>query len=184
MSKEGADKKTIFKQIFKDGWDEFKAHHPRYEGVDEAVQKMPGCEEFENGYSVYIYPECLGEKNWNWGMQLNRWRTKTTQSRFFNSLLFDLPIPLSMSDPKPRRDGGLALPKPTRNSDLFHKAKVVSVSPFGLYLPNLGTLRDINWPLNHLALSHTRCSIRDLGVFVFQSLAVPLDLVIKTIGSA
>ncbi len=39
----------IFKEIFKDGWEAFKTHHPRYEGVDEVVQKMLGCGEFENG---------------------------------------------------------------------------------------------------------------------------------------
>lgn len=63
MSKEADGKKNIFKQIFKDGWEEFKAHHPRYEGVDEVVQKMLGCGEFENGYAVYICPECFGEKS-------------------------------------------------------------------------------------------------------------------------
>lgn len=62
MSKEAAGKKKIFKQIFKDGWEEFKADHPRYEGVDEVVQKMLGCGEFENGYAVYICPECFAEK--------------------------------------------------------------------------------------------------------------------------
>ncbi len=44
-------------------WEEFKAHHPRYEGGDEVVQKMLGCGEFENGYAVYICPECFGEKS-------------------------------------------------------------------------------------------------------------------------
>jgi hypothetical protein len=62
MSKEEADKKRIFKQIFKDGWEEFKKRHPRYAGVDEVVQKMLGCGEFENGYAVYLCPECFGEK--------------------------------------------------------------------------------------------------------------------------
>ena len=47
MSKEEADKKRIFKQIFKDGWEEFKKRHPRYAGVDEVVQKMLGCGEFQ-----------------------------------------------------------------------------------------------------------------------------------------
>ncbi len=50
MSKEGEAKKTIFKQIFKDGWEAFKTCHPRYERIDEVVQKMLGCGEFENGY--------------------------------------------------------------------------------------------------------------------------------------
>ncbi len=62
MSKEADGKKTIFKEIFKDGWEEFKAHHPGYEGVDEVVQKMLGCGEFEKGYAVCICPECFEEK--------------------------------------------------------------------------------------------------------------------------
>ena len=63
MTKKADGKKNIFKQIFKDGWEEFKTHHPRYEGVDEVVQKMLDCGEFENGYAVYICPECFGEKS-------------------------------------------------------------------------------------------------------------------------
>jgi len=62
MSKEAIGKKAIFKQIFKDGWEEFKARYPRYEEVDEVVQKMLGCGEYEQGYARYICPDCLAEK--------------------------------------------------------------------------------------------------------------------------
>ena len=62
MSKESESKKDIFKQIFRDGWEEFKARHPRYEGVDEVVEKMLECGEFENGYAVYKCPDCFEEK--------------------------------------------------------------------------------------------------------------------------
>jgi len=62
MSKGAESKKEIFKQIFRDGWEAFKARHPRYEAVDEVVQKMLGCGEFENGYAVYICPDCFAEK--------------------------------------------------------------------------------------------------------------------------
>ncbi len=57
-----ADSKDTFKQIFRDGWDSFKAKYPRYELVDEVVQKMLGCGEYENGYATYKCPECLEEK--------------------------------------------------------------------------------------------------------------------------
>ena len=53
--------KNTFKQIFIDGWEEFKKKYPRYENVDEVVQKMLGCGEFENGYSVYKCPDCQHE---------------------------------------------------------------------------------------------------------------------------
>ena len=58
----GRRQKNIFKQLFQDGWDDFKKRYPRYEAVDEVVQKMLGCGEFENGYAEYICPECFGEK--------------------------------------------------------------------------------------------------------------------------
>ena len=50
--------KNIFKQIFRAGWEDFKAKYPRYAGVDEVVQKMLGCGDPSNGYSVYICPAC------------------------------------------------------------------------------------------------------------------------------
>ena len=62
MSKASESKKEIFKQIFRDGWAAFKARHPRYEAVDEVVQKMLGCGEFANGYAVSICPACFAEK--------------------------------------------------------------------------------------------------------------------------
>lgn len=54
--------KNIFKQIFQDGWEDFKKRYPRYEAVDEVVQKRLGWGEFENGYAEYICPECFREK--------------------------------------------------------------------------------------------------------------------------
>ena len=62
MSKGSEGKKEIFKEIFRDGWEEFKVRHPRYEAVDEVVQKMLGCGEFAKGYAVYICPDCFAEK--------------------------------------------------------------------------------------------------------------------------
>jgi hypothetical protein len=50
--------KNRFKQIFADGWEEFKHHHPRYEAVDEVVQKMLGCGDPANGHAVYLCPDC------------------------------------------------------------------------------------------------------------------------------
>jgi hypothetical protein len=47
-----------FKQIFADGWEEFKRNHPRYEAVDEVVQKMLGCGDPANGHAVYLCPAC------------------------------------------------------------------------------------------------------------------------------
>ncbi len=47
----GRKQKNIFKQIFQDGWEDFKKEYPRYEGVDEVVQKMLGCGEIEKGYA-------------------------------------------------------------------------------------------------------------------------------------
>ncbi len=62
MAKGAESQKEIFKQIFRDGWAAFKARHPRYEAVDEVVQKMLGCGAFANGYAVYICPDCFAEK--------------------------------------------------------------------------------------------------------------------------
>src|SRR5579864_4920227 len=58
MAKDKHAQKNIFKQIFIDGWDAFKQAYPRYESVDEVVQKMLGCGDPKNGYSLYICPEC------------------------------------------------------------------------------------------------------------------------------
>jgi hypothetical protein len=58
MTQADRDQKNIFKQIFQDGWEDFKQKYARYEGVDEVVQKMLGCGDPANGYSVYICPAC------------------------------------------------------------------------------------------------------------------------------
>src|SRR5881397_1220805 len=50
--------KNIFKQIFTDGWEDFKQTHPRYAAVDEVVQKMLGCGDPANGHALYLCPEC------------------------------------------------------------------------------------------------------------------------------
>src|SRR5437762_3502677 len=50
--------KNRFKQIFADGWEDFKRNHPRYEAVDAVVQKMLGCGDPANGHAVYLCPEC------------------------------------------------------------------------------------------------------------------------------
>jgi hypothetical protein len=44
--------KNRFKQIFAGGWEDFKRNHPRYEAVDEVVQKMLGCGDPANGYAM------------------------------------------------------------------------------------------------------------------------------------
>jgi hypothetical protein len=62
MSKEEDSRNDIFKQIFRDGWESFKAKYPRYESVDEVVEKMLGCGEYESGYAVYKCPACKREK--------------------------------------------------------------------------------------------------------------------------
>lgn len=62
QNEKGRKQKNVFKQIFQDGWEDFKTGYPRYEEVDEVVQKMLGCGEFENGYAEYICPECLNDK--------------------------------------------------------------------------------------------------------------------------
>jgi len=50
--------KNVFKQIFRDGWDDFKRKHPRYLSADLVVQKMLGCGEAANGYALYVCPDC------------------------------------------------------------------------------------------------------------------------------
>jgi len=61
MTESGQEQKNVFKQIFEDGWADFKRKYPRYEAVDEVVQKMLGCGKPENGHAVYLCPECLEE---------------------------------------------------------------------------------------------------------------------------
>jgi hypothetical protein len=50
--------KNRFKQIFADGWAEFKRHHPCSEAVDDVVRKMLGCGDLANGYAAYVCPDC------------------------------------------------------------------------------------------------------------------------------
>jgi hypothetical protein len=50
--------KNVFKQIFADGWEDFKRTHPRYESADAVVQKMLGCGDPANGHTVYLCPDC------------------------------------------------------------------------------------------------------------------------------
>lgn len=54
--------KNVFKQIFRDGWDDFKRTHPRYESADEVVQKMLGCGDPANGHAVYLCPDCQARR--------------------------------------------------------------------------------------------------------------------------
>ncbi len=58
-NKAGQDK-AVFKQIFRDHWEEFKRQNPRYdqEQYEEPVQKMLGCGDESNGYSEYICMHC------------------------------------------------------------------------------------------------------------------------------
>ena len=56
------EQKKQFKQIFRDGWVEFKEQHPRYEALDEVIEKMLGCGELENGYAEYVCLDCLERK--------------------------------------------------------------------------------------------------------------------------
>ena len=66
MSKPGQAQKNVFKQIFADGWADFKHKYPRYEVVDEVVRKMLGCPatagrggDPANGHAIYLCPDCL-----------------------------------------------------------------------------------------------------------------------------
>lgn len=54
--------KNVFKQIFIDGWEAFKQRHPRYEAVDEVVQKMLGCGDPANGHAIYVCPDCQAQR--------------------------------------------------------------------------------------------------------------------------
>src|SRR5919201_2227053 len=58
MATSGQTHKNVFKQIFADGWEDFKRKHPRYESADEVVQKMLGCGEVAKGHAVYVCPDC------------------------------------------------------------------------------------------------------------------------------
>jgi len=73
MPRLGQAQKNIFKQIFSDGWVDYKRVYPRYEAVDEVVQKILGCE------TLRVF-ENICEKH-NCGLQKNdiltRFLTKT-----------------------------------------------------------------------------------------------------------
>ena len=56
------EQKERFKQIFRDGWAEFKEKYPRYEAVEEVIEKMLGCGGLESGYAEYLCPDCLLRK--------------------------------------------------------------------------------------------------------------------------
>jgi len=58
MTPDGREQKNRFKQIFVDGWEDFKRAHPRYQAVDPVVQKMLGCGDPANGHAVYVCPNC------------------------------------------------------------------------------------------------------------------------------
>lgn len=61
--KEWVDRKKL-KEIFKKFWEPFKKKFPRYQDAryDEAVKKMLGCGDPENGFSTYICSRCGGEE--------------------------------------------------------------------------------------------------------------------------
>ena len=63
MEKEGLISKDTLRQIFRDHWQDFKKRYPGYNTpqYDEAVQKMLGCGNAENGYAAYRCMHC-GEK--------------------------------------------------------------------------------------------------------------------------
>jgi len=53
-----------FKDIFRTHWEPFKKTFSHYQSdrYDEAVQKMLGCGDPENGYAIYICSKCGGEQ--------------------------------------------------------------------------------------------------------------------------
>jgi hypothetical protein len=59
MGQSGHVHKSVFKQIFIDGWAAFLRRHPRYTAVDAVVQKMLSCGDPTQGHAVYLCPECL-----------------------------------------------------------------------------------------------------------------------------
>ena len=56
--------KDTFKQIFRDHWEPFQQHQPRYQDrhVQAVIDKMLGCGTVEAGYTTYLCPHCLEEK--------------------------------------------------------------------------------------------------------------------------
>jgi len=60
QKKQIIDSKNIFKTIFIDHWDKFKAQKPKYaiDQYEEPVEKMLGCGETFSGYSEHICMHC------------------------------------------------------------------------------------------------------------------------------
>src|SRR5437773_352064 len=56
--------KDTFKQIFRDHWEPFQQHQPRYQErhMQAVINKMLGCGPLEAGYTTYLCPHCLEEK--------------------------------------------------------------------------------------------------------------------------
>ena len=56
--------KNVFKQIFRDYWDEFQEKNPRYqtEYYSKVIKKMLWCGNIANGYAVYRCVNCGEEK--------------------------------------------------------------------------------------------------------------------------
>jgi hypothetical protein len=57
--------KEVFKDIFRDHWEDFKKRSPRYGApyYDEVIKKMLNCGEVVSGYSLYVCSNCgLEEK--------------------------------------------------------------------------------------------------------------------------
>src|SRR6266699_6189759 len=56
--------KDTFKQIFRDHWEPFQQHQPRYQDrhVQAVIDNMLGCGTLEAGYTTYLCPHCLEEK--------------------------------------------------------------------------------------------------------------------------
>ncbi len=61
MVKRRKARRNKLKEIFRDGWEEFKGKYQRYEEVDEVVQKMLGCGDVANGYAMNLCPDCHEE---------------------------------------------------------------------------------------------------------------------------
>src|SRR5215813_1011575 len=62
-TKQRVDKDT-FKQIFRDHWEPFQQHQPRYQDrhVQAVIDNMLGCGTVEAGYTTYLCPHCLEEE--------------------------------------------------------------------------------------------------------------------------
>ena len=56
--------KDTFQQIFRDHWEPFQQHQPRYQDrhVQAVIDNMLGCGTVEAGYTTSLCPHCLEEK--------------------------------------------------------------------------------------------------------------------------